>query len=139
MEPRINLITLGVKALKQSIGFYEALGLTRFDFDSQEVAFFQLQGSWLALYPKQALADDANVSGQGSGFPGFTLAHNVTSREAVDRVMSEALSAGARLVKPAQETFWGGYSGYFADPDGFLWEVAYVPHFWIGPDAGEEE
>ncbi|MEW8406802.1 MAG: VOC family protein [Candidatus Thiodiazotropha taylori] len=74
--------------------------------------------------------------GQAEQSP-FTLAHNLSSREAVDRVMAEALSAGATLIKPAQETFWGGYSGYFRDPDGFLWEVAHVPQFWIGPEENK--
>ncbi|MCU7923830.1 MAG: VOC family protein [Candidatus Thiodiazotropha sp. (ex Dulcina madagascariensis)] len=138
MQPRINLITLGVDDLPRSIAFYEALDLPRYAFDSDAVAFFELQGSWLALYPREALADDAGVPADGSGFRGFTLAHNVTSREAVERVMREALDAGARQVKPVQETFWGGYSGYFADPDGFLWEVAHVPQFWIGPGDGGE-
>ncbi|MBW9259413.1 MAG: VOC family protein [Candidatus Thiodiazotropha sp. (ex. Lucinisca nassula)] len=134
MEPRISLITLGVKDLTHSIQFYLQLGLPRFDFDSDAVAFFELQGSWLGLYPKNALGVDAGVEfGQAEQSP-FTLAHNLSSREAVDRVMAEALSAGASLIKPAQETFWGGYSGYFRDPDGFLWEVAHVPQFWIGPE-----
>ncbi|MCU7892208.1 MAG: VOC family protein [Candidatus Thiodiazotropha sp. (ex Ustalcina ferruginea)] len=137
MQPRINLITLGVGDLSKSLAFYEALGLSRYPFDSDAVAFFELQGSWLALYPREALAGDAGVSAAGSGFSAFTLAHNVTSREAVERVMEEALAAGAQQVKPAQETFWGGYSGYFADPDGFLWEVAHVPQFWIGPKEEE--
>jgi catechol 2,3-dioxygenase-like lactoylglutathione lyase family enzyme len=138
MEPRINLITLGVEDLTRSISFYIALGLPRFPFDSDGIAFFELNGTWLALYPKDALADDVGLSSQGSGFPGFTLAHNLASPAAVDHVMSEALSAGARLLKPAQETFWGGYSGYFSDPDGFLWEVAHVPQFWIGPKPEDE-
>ncbi|MBV2091830.1 MAG: VOC family protein [Candidatus Thiodiazotropha sp. (ex Ctena orbiculata)] len=134
MEPRISLITLGVKDLSHSIQFYLQLGLPRFDFDSDAVAFFELRGSWLGLYPKNELGVDAGVEfGQAEQSP-FTLAHNLRSREAVDRVMAEALSAGASLIKPAQETFWGGYSGYFRDPDGFLWEVAHVPQFWIGPE-----
>ncbi len=134
MEPRINLITLGVNDLTQSIQFYQQLGLPRYDFDSDAVAFFELRGSWLALYPKTELGIDAGVElGQAEGSP-FTLAHNLSSREAVDRVMAEAVNAGATLIKPAQETFWGGYSGFFRDPDGFLWEVAHVPHFWIGPE-----
>jgi hypothetical protein len=83
------------------------------------------------LYPRDALADDAAVPSDGSGFPGFTLAHNVRSREEVDALLNEAASHGAKIVKPAQDAFWGGYSGYFADPDGYLWEVAWNPHFWI--------
>jgi hypothetical protein len=137
MKPRINLITLGVEELARSIAFYEALGLPRFSYESEEIAFFRLDGTWLALYPKQALARDAGLSAESSGFSGFTLAHNLASREEVDGVMSEALQAGAQLLKPAQETFWGGYAGCFTDPDGFVWEVAHVPQFWIGP--GEED
>ncbi len=133
MQPRINLITLGVTDLPRAIAFYQALGLPRYPFESEGVAFFELNGSWLALYPWDALAADAGLPPEGNGFRGFTLAHNVASREAVDQVMAEAAAAGARIVKPAQETFWGGYSGYFADPDEFLWEVAHVPQFWIGP------
>jgi uncharacterized glyoxalase superfamily protein PhnB len=138
MEPRINLITLGVEELERSISFYETLGLTRFDFDSDKIAFFQLQGTWLALYPKQALAEDAGLTPQGAGFANFTLSHNVTTPEEVDRVMDEAQDVGAKLVKPAQEAFWGGYTGYFSDLDGFIWEVAYVPQFWIGPKPEDE-
>ena len=81
-----------------------------------------------------AMAEDATVSPDGSGFPGFALAHNVASESEVDRVIEQAVSAGAALVKPPQKVFWGGYSGYFKDPDGFLWEVAHNPHFWVGPE-----
>jgi uncharacterized glyoxalase superfamily protein PhnB len=83
------------------------------------------------LYPRIALADDATVSPVGSGFPGFTLAHNVRSPDEVDQTLREAVQAGAKLIKPGQKVFWGGYSGHFADPDGFLWEVACNPHFWV--------
>jgi predicted lactoylglutathione lyase len=137
MQPRINLITLGVKDLTQSITFYEGLGLPRYSYDSDAIAFFELQGSWLALYPRQALAEDAGVSFSDSAYCPVTLAHNLSDREGVDRVMEEALAAGAKVVTPAQETFWGGYSGCFEDPDGFLWEVAHVPQFWIGPKECE--
>ncbi|MCI5065941.1 VOC family protein [bacterium] len=134
MEPRISMITLGVADLGCSIEFYEnGLMLPRYDCLSEDVAFFQLSGSWLGLYGRKALAEDATVSSVGSGFPGFTLAYNVTSDKAVDRVLEEASSAGGEVVKPGQKVFWGGYSGYFKDPDGFLWEVAHNPHFWIGP------
>jgi uncharacterized glyoxalase superfamily protein PhnB len=85
----------------------------------------------LALYPRQALAEDATVPAEGSGFSGITLAHNVRSREEADTLLHRAVQAGARLVKEAQDAFWGGYSGYFADPDGHLWEVAWNPHFPI--------
>jgi uncharacterized glyoxalase superfamily protein PhnB len=98
-----------------------------------EVAFFTLNGSWLALYDRESLAKDAGVSPEGSGFAGITIAHNVASENAVDEVMQQALSAGANLVKPARKTSWGGYAGYFADPDGYLWEIAHNPLFWVGP------
>ena len=133
MKPRINMITLGVRDLDRAAEFYEkGLGLPRMPFDGQ-VVFFELSGTWLALYPWGLLAEDALVSEDGSGFRGITLAYNTAGKEDVDEVMKEALMAGAALVKPAQDVFWGGYSGYFADPDGHLWEVAWNPHFRPGP------
>ena len=133
MEPRISLVTLGVTDLARSRQFYaEGLGLPLSAQSNDGVAFFELHGAWLSLYPRTALAEDVGAPAQSSGFRGFTLAHNVRTKAEVDAVLAEAVAAGATLVKPAQEAFWGGYSGYFADPDGFLWEVAYNPHFWIG-------
>ncbi len=127
------MITLGVGDLARAIRFYEiGLGLPRKAMDA-DVAFFPLDGTWLALYARAALAEDATVPAAGSGFEGFALAHNVSSREEVDRVLEQAVGAGARLVKPAQDAFWGGYTGYFSDPDGHLWEVAWNPHLAIGP------
>lgn len=138
MKPRMNLVTLGVADLPRAIAFYEqGLRLPRHAFPSDKIAFFALNGTWLALFPRGALAADVGVADEGCGFAAITLAHNVASPAEADAVMAEAVAAGARLVKPAQPTDWGGYSGYFADPDGFLWEVAHVPQFWIGPgDAG---
>ncbi len=131
MEARISIITLGVIDLNTSIRFYrDGLGLPLRE-GSDGIAFFELKGTWLALFPRAALAADANVSTQGSGFPGFTLAHNVRTKEEVDHVLQQAQHAGAFLAKPAADTDWGGYSGYFQDPDGYLWEVAWNPHFWI--------
>ena len=131
MEPRITLITLGVSDLERSVEFYrDGLGLPKRE-GPDSIAFFETAGTWLSLYPRSSLAEDATVSPEGSGFRGFALAHNVRSEEEVDRLLEQAVAAGARLVKPAQKTFWGGYSGYFADPDGFLWEVAYNPHFSV--------
>ena len=127
------MITLGVRDLAAAVKFYEAgLGFPRME-SPPEVAFFTLDGTWLGLYPRQALADDARVSSGGAGFEGFTLAHNVASEAEVDAVLDQAVAAGAKLVKPGQKVFWGGYSGYFSDPDGHLWEVAHNPHFWVGP------
>jgi catechol 2,3-dioxygenase-like lactoylglutathione lyase family enzyme len=127
MEPRISLITLGVSDLARSTLFYrDGLGFpTHEDFEG--VTFFKLQGTWLSLYPRTDLAADAKVPAHGSGFSGFTLAHNVRSKEEVDAVLQQAQQAGATIAKQAQEAVWGGYSGYFADPDGYLWEVAWNP------------
>lgn len=133
MNPRISMITLAVRDMAESVRFYEqGLGLPRMNSDPN-VAFFRLNGSWLGLYGREALAEDVGIPAAGNGFSGFTLAHNLESEDAVDALMTQALEAGARLVKPAQKVFWGGYSGYFSDPDGHLWEVAHNPHFWIGP------
>ena len=133
MKPRVSMITLGVRDLATSIKFYEAgLGFPRMK-SPPEIAFFTLNGSWLSLYSRSALAKDATVPPEGNGFEGFTLSHNVSSEAEVEKVMSQALAAGATLVKPAQKVFWGGYSGYFKDPDGHLWEVAHNPLFWVGP------
>ena len=133
MKPRISMITLGVRDLAAAVKFYEAgLGFPRME-SPPEVAFFTLNGSWLGLYSRNALAEDATVPPEGNGFEGFTLSHNVSSEEEVEKVMSQALAAGATLVKAAQKVFWGGYSGYFKDPDGHLWEIAHNPHFWVGP------
>jgi len=127
MEPRITLVTLGVSDLARSIRFYrDGLGLPQ-RATPESVAFFEMRGMWLSLYAREALAEDATVSPEGSGFRGFTLAHNVRSPEAVDLLLADAVAAGATLVKPGQKVFWGGYSGYFADPDGFLWEIAWNP------------
>ena len=133
MKPRISMITLGVKDLQKSIEFYEkGLGLPRMD-SPPEVAFFTLNGTWLGLYGWDALAKDAGVDAKGSGFNGFALAHNLSSETEVDQFFEEALAAGAISVKKPQKVFWGGYSGYFKDPDGHLWEVAYNPFAWVGP------
>ena len=134
MQPRISMITLGVRDLDRAMEFYEqGLGFPKLA-SPPEVAFFNLNGSWLGLFGRQALADDALLPSDGQGFAAVTLAHNVTSEAEVDAVMAQAITAGAKLIKPPQKTSWGGYSGYFADPDGHLWEIAHNPHFWIGPD-----
>ncbi len=133
MQPRISMITLGVADLARAVRFYEqGLGWPRLE-SPPEVAFFPLNGTWLGLYGREALAEDAGVPAEGSGFAGVALAHNVASEAEVDEVLALAVRAGARPVKPGQRVFWGGYSGYFADPDGYLWEVAHNPFLWIGP------
>jgi len=129
MEPRISFVTLGVRDLERSTRFYEAgLGLPRLT-SPPTVTFFDLGKTWLALYPRHLLAADAGVPDDGTGFPGITLAHNVRSAPEADRLLQDVAAAGGRIVKPVQRADWGGCSGYFADPDGFLWEVAWNPHF----------
>ncbi len=128
MEPRISIITLGVTDLDRSTRFYrDGLGFPVHEAGSASITFFLLTNMMLSLYPRDALADDAVPSQAGGGDFGrhaFTIAHNVASRAEVDAVLEEAVAAGARIIKPAEATFWGGYSGYFADPDGFQWEIA---------------
>lgn len=128
MNPHVTMITLGVADLDASIRFYrDGLGLP-LNHGPDGVAFFATGSTMLSLYPRDKLAEDITLTNaEGSGFAGFTLAHNVESPEAVDATLAEAVAAGATLVKPGQKVFWGGYSGYFADPDGFYWEVAHNP------------
>ena len=140
MQPRLSVLTLGVDDLDRALAFYrDGLGLATdgiigTEFEHGAVAFFELQrGLKLALWPRASLAHDAGVALGVPDPAGFSLAHNVASKDEVGVVMREALAAGARLVKPAQDTFWGGHAGCFADPDGHLWEVAWNPH-WTLPE-----
>jgi len=135
MEQRISLVTLGVSDLERSSAFYERLGWRKSSASSEGIVFFQAGAMALALYPRAELAKDANVAAEGHGFPGITLAFNARNREEVDTILAEVEIAGAKILKPAQEAFWGGYSGYFADPNGFLWEVAWNPFFPIAEDG----
>lgn len=125
----LSLITLGVADLGRAHLFYTAMGLALSPKSTGDVEFFQMPGGVLALYPRRLLADDATVDPSGKGFAGITLACNLDSEGEVDAMLERAVAAGAKLVKPAQKVFWGGYSGYFADPDGHLWEVAHNPFF----------
>lgn len=129
MDPRLSLVTLGVADLAVSREFYGKLGFEESSAGNESVAFFQAGGVVLALFGAQSLAEDAGVDLAPPGFRGVTLAHNVRAKEQVAQVLEEAEQAGARIVKPAQDVFWGGHSGYFADPDGHLWEVAWNPFF----------
>jgi len=130
MEPRISVVTLGVSDLERARDFYlKGLGWQASSSSNEHITFIDAGGLVLALYSRTALAEDARVSPAGSGFGGITLAHNVHAKAAVDATLAEAVGAGAVLLKPAEDTFWGGYSGYFADPDGHPWEVAYNPHW----------
>ena len=126
MNPHVSVITLGVRDLPRSRRFYaEQLGWPIHQEDFNWVCFLLGGGtSALALYPWDELAEDARVPADGTGFRGATLAHNVRSEQRVDEALAEAERAGGTIVKPAERTSWGGYGGYFADPDGYLWEVA---------------
>ena len=135
MEQRLSLVTLGVSDLARARRFYEdGLGWRRGN-DEPGVAFYEMPGGILALWSRESLAADARVADTGVAFGGMTLAYNARSRAEVDAVLAEAVAAGARLLKPAEEVFWGGYSGYFADPDGHVWEVAHNPFWTITADG----
>ena len=130
MEPRISIITLGVKDMARSIRFYrEGLGLPTDAKNDAKIAFFGTAGTRLALYPLADLALDIapTVALPSAGFTGITLAHNVRRKEEVAQVLQLAEKAGGTIVKQAQDVFWGGHSGYFTDPDGYVWEVAWSP------------
>lgn len=135
MEQRVSLITLGVSDLERSRRFYvDGMGWTA-GVTSEEVVFFQAGELIVSLFSAEDLAADANV-GVPRGSAGFALAHNVREKAEVDRVMAQAQAAGARITSPAGEKNWGGYAGYFADPDGHLWEVAWNPGFAFTPTGG---
>jgi catechol 2,3-dioxygenase-like lactoylglutathione lyase family enzyme len=134
VEQRVSLITLGVRDLERSRRFYEALGWSSGGAPADDVVFFQTGGSVLALWDRGMLADDSGVE-DGGGWGGVTLAHNVRSPAEVDDVMAQAERAGARIARPAAETFWGGYSGVFVDPDGHPWEVAHNPGWQLEEDG----
>ncbi len=126
-EPRVSLITLGVADVAASRRFYEALGFVASSASQPTVAFFRVGGSALGLFSRASLAEDAHVDNSTPGFSGITLAYNCRSEADVDATFAHALACGATLKKRPEKVFWGGYSGYFADPDGHLWEVAYNP------------
>ena len=129
MKPKVSLIGLGVRDFERSLRFYrDGLGFPTHSYtEGEDHVMFELEGSWLSLYPRDKLAEDASVPDDGSGLSGVTFAQNVKSKAEVDAVFAQAVAIGARPVKPPQDVFWGGYSSYFADPDGYLWEVAFNP------------
>jgi predicted lactoylglutathione lyase len=138
MEQRVSLITLGVADVARSTAFYGRLGWTPSPPSNEAVTFFQAGGMIVGLYGRKPLADDAGLpldaAPEGKSIR-VTLAYNTRSRDEVDAVLAEAEKAGAEIVKPAEDVFWGGYSGYFADPDGHLWEIAWNPGFTLLEDG----
>jgi uncharacterized protein len=137
MQQRLSLVTLGVADVARSRRFYEALGWRASRASQEDVAFFQLGGIALALWGRTELAKDAEVP-DSPGVGGVALAHNARTREEVDAILEEARAAGGRILKLARPTSWGGYAGYFADPDGHWWEVAWNPHFTLNADGSLE-
>jgi len=138
MDPRIHIITLGVNDLPRSYQFYHhELGFPTSGTPESGIVFFQTGGVRLALYPAEALAEDisSEFPSDRARFPGITLAHNTREKAQVDLILEKAVEAGGKLEKPAQDTFWGGYSGYFSDPDGYLWEIAYADSWQFHPDG----
>jgi catechol 2,3-dioxygenase-like lactoylglutathione lyase family enzyme len=132
MKPRLNFVTLGVADIARAKTFYKRLGLAESNMGSEHVGFFDINGVVLAVFGHEALAHDANVEAvPPPPFRGVSLAWNAESPEEVDAILEHAIEAGAKLVKAAEEVFWGGYSGYFSDPDGHLWEVAHNPYVKI--------
>jgi predicted lactoylglutathione lyase len=135
MDGCISMVTLGVDDLARSRAFYEALGWALAPQSQESVVFLQGRNIVLGLYGRQALAEDAGVQDTPPGFPGFSLAINVSSKSEADRLFDTAVKSGATARKAPQKAFWGGYSGYFADPDGHLWEVAHNPFFAMDGDG----
>ena len=136
MKQHLHLITLGVRDFEKSKKFYaDTLGWAPASASQDDVAFFQAGGVVLGVYPREKLAEDAMTSPEGSGFSGITLAYNAQSEAEVDEIIGELKAKGVKIVKEPQKVFWGGYSSYFADPDDYLWEVAYNPYFAFDEDG----
>ena len=138
MKPRISFLTIGVDNLEKSLKFYrdglslQTKGIIGREFEHGAVVFFELQnGLKLALYPRKEIAWDSKVPIDSHSATEFTIGHNVNSKKEVDGVMKQAEKAGAKITKPAHDTFWGGYAGYFQDPDSHLWEIVYNPKWKI--------
>jgi len=135
MDQRISIVTLGTDDLPRAVAFWEAMGWPRRAKAFEAIAMFQVGGLALAIYPFEKLAQDCGMTDRGPGFGGFTLAHNVASKSQVDALLARAVANGATLQKAAHDAFWGGYSGYFRDPDGHPWEVAYNPFVPLAADG----
>lgn len=128
MEQRLTIITLGVSDLSVAMDFYSnTFGWKKTEESNDSIIFFKLNGILLSLYPKDKLAEDAKIDYTGTGFRGVTIAHNVRSEKEVDEIFEKLKNNGVRIVKQPEKVFWGGYSGYIADPDGHLWEIAFNP------------
>ncbi len=134
MQQRLSIITLGVANLKTAQAFYDALGW-KASSEEEGIVCYDLQSMALALYPLDKLEEDAKVPVVKSGYSSITIAHNVGSESEVDQTLAQAEKAGGEIIKPAEKVFWGGYSGYFSDPDQYLWEVAYNPHSVLGSNG----
>ena len=135
MEPRINVITLGVKNIATSRRFYEELGWVASASSNEHFVAFHSHGTVLCLFPEASLAEDAKTEGSCQGFRGVTLAYNVKDKRDVQILLDQAEKAGGKIAKHAQDVFWGGHSGYFADPDGHLWEIAWNPHWTLNENG----
>jgi uncharacterized protein len=135
MQPRLSIVTLGVSSIERAKEFYDRLGFRASSASNPQVVFYEAGGVVLGLFGRKALAEDAKVEDSEPGFSGVAIAHNVGSEAEVDSTLKEAVAAGATLVKPGQKVFWGGYSGYFSDPDGHLWEIAHNPFFPLDEDG----
>jgi catechol 2,3-dioxygenase-like lactoylglutathione lyase family enzyme len=140
MKPAVlTVVTLGVHDLARARAFYlDGLGWRPAPGSSDDIVFFSAGGVIVALYPRELLAKDACLPAEGTGFSGVSLAQNVASPQEVDAALARSLASGGKLLKPAQRVFWGGYSGYFADPDGHVWEVAHNPHWQLSADGQVE-
>ena len=134
MDQRVSLVTLGVRDLARARAFYETLGWTTNAVPADDVVFFQAGGLIVSLWDRARLAEDTGVEDAG-GWGGITLAYNTRTEDEVDAVIAEVDAAGGTVLRPGAPTFWGGYSGAFADPDGHAWEVAHNPHWTLGPDG----
>lgn len=138
MEPRMSIITLGVTDLERSYRFYhDGLGFPTVSKLEDGIIFFQTSGTRLALYPLEKLTEDVspNIESETPAFHGITLAHNTRRKEDVDSILKLAENAGGKIIKPTQMVFWGGYSGYFTDPDGYFWEVAWADSWQFNDDG----